>query len=112
MSAERFVRTACCDALASLGYADECYPVIQPNPVFPSVVYYAIGDDSLTLADRGTAMRVESRAKSYGDAIAIDRAIIDRLRKSARSLALLSLLDDFDAAFMVYRRIRTMRVPG
>ncbi|MYH25519.1 MAG: hypothetical protein F4156_09850 [Holophagales bacterium] len=102
-----------------------CYPVVQPTvqeqgqDVFqlPAVVYYAVGQQSVTpLAGphvAATAVRYEVRSRSYqgaGGAATLDRALVSALRQAGRLTGLLSLVDEYDDERGIYRRIRSVMV--
>lgn len=106
-----YVHRAVCGALGTA----QCYPMVQPDPsLLPAVVYYAVGQDTMTpLAgpyQTATAIRVEARDKTYAGAVAVSAAVVMALRKGGRLSQLLSLVDDYDEDLNIYRRIRSVMV--
>ena len=107
-----YVRDLACEVLGN----QNCYPVVQPNPdQQPSIVYYSIGSVNVVTSDAGphdvsTAIRVESRAKTYGRSVEIDKDVISKLRAGGRLISVLSLIDEYDNDLSFYRRIRSVMV--
>ena len=107
-------------ACGTLG-AEQCYPVVQPGEKdaqqqdtikLPSIVYYAIGQDTVALLagpyQIGTAIRYEARAHSYAETVTLSAAVITALRQAGRLSQMLSLFDDYDDDLNIFRRIRSV----
>ncbi len=93
----------------------QCFPSVQPNHVFPAVVFYAVGQNQVsTLAagphQRATAIRFEVRSRSYAESVRLSAAIVEALRSGRRLLSLLSLVENFNDELGIYRRIRSVMV--
>ena len=97
-----------------------CFVTVQTDPSkLPAVVFYAVGQDTLTTLDtgpqqRGTAIRFEVRADRDSGGFAatarLSTRMVAALRQSGRLVSLLSLVDDFDETLGIYRRIRSVMV--
>ena len=105
--------------LGSSEHVRDVSPVIQKSepgqpPLFPSVVYFALGLEDLSSFEgptqRAEAVRIESRAKMYKDALAMDRDILQRLRAGGRLRSLGALIDEWDEEFEIHRRVRTVLI--
>ena len=104
-----FHRTAC----GVLG-TNECYPMTQSNSVFPSIVYYSVGQDAVTMLEgaqqTATSIRYEVRSTDHRETVTLSQAVVAALRKGKRLRSLLSLTDQFDDKLSIYRRFRTVMV--
>ena len=103
---------------------DACYPVVQKKIkgddgkrefLFPSVVYYAVGEDTIETLSEGvhqsaTVIRFEVRDAVYSTTVRLSGEIVAALRKDGRLLSLNSLVDDYDGDLSIYRRIRSVTV--